>query len=224
MNKNIKHKIDSYFSKDLPDPDMALFDQIKAKIPEQKVKVQNRGLSLKFRWLISCFTLVAIILPSILIANFFHPNKKITITPTEVPKRYYTSGEVNKIEITNEEINNYINDNFPKYSFIFDECNIQDTFKYEFEDNIVEVSLVATEKVSPLRINFYLITDNYYNYDDDSAYRSNAVIEEKEDYTLYYTELVNMYFTTVYELFKYENYRLYINFNYKDESVINKFL
>ena len=119
-NNNLENRIEEYYkneTKNIPQLSDDEKEKLKCRIAQNSLK---RKTFVKKRFAIISAILIIVLIPSILIPV-------LTIGSSDDIK-YYSDIEVTQEELTLDFVQTYINQNYSKYSFIFDECEV--TYSY----------------------------------------------------------------------------------------------
>lgn len=218
---DIEDKIKQYFkdSNDIPNLSETQIQNIHNKISTNKKKNSTKPILMKLLISICCILIITpcFIIP---ILQFNKQNK----TPSP-PPAYYTDNTANQVVLDYEFTTNYIASNYPQYNFIFTDCQTSITLGYYDNNILLALDITLIKNDPPFSdLKFVLVTQDNFNYSDHNNFINTSNIETFENYILYKTENTSFYDTTIYGLFDYENYNLYITVNRSDNEFFEKFL
>ena len=213
MNDDFLKQCANIYFVDTPASDIKpeIYNSLRQKVMENKRQKQEKR---------SFWTRISLCAPSALllvicIALPFLINNNEFYAETDLPK--------NVIEITEAE--SFIDENYPQYSFIFDDYEITLCEGYYKNNNLQLFSLSAQHKENnSIILTFNLVQSRNLIFSENKDYTSNATITPNENYTFYYKEINNINTSQVYMLLDYSQYDLYIQFNIKDQTLIDRFL
>lgn len=159
---------------------------------------------------------LVLIVPCVLLPFLLKPEEK-----------YYTDDDLNQVEITLQQAQTFIANNYSKYSFIFDDCEISFLYGYyeNGTDNLIALSLILNKKDIPYTtIQFDLINTKNYTFARHNLFIENATVTEMQNYTLYKIVENKMYNKKILAYLEYNNYKLYLEFKSIDNGFLEKFL
>jgi len=215
-DEELDEKIRNYFESQIPEPDMEALARIKSKFQEQPVPSRRFNFNLFWKSFVAAICFIAVILPCILIPVLSKSDSN--------NDRYYTENDVQRVELQKDFMETYINQNYPQYNFIFEDCDFNGGFGYYAENNrLMALSLEMIRKVIYIDVTINIIVDNHYYFSADSTYKNQATITNREGHKLYYKEVENFYETTIYGLFEFKDYSLYLMLSDSDNTFFNKF-
>lgn len=216
-DKELDFKIKEYFDDNKIEPNKNVLNEIKQEIINEEKPKQK--LFTFWRTFIATAALLIIITISIVLP--------IVLKKEDGPNYYtYTDEDVNTIEVEQTVVIDYINNNLSKYSFIFDQCDIERCFGLytKDENKLVALSVRFIQNNIPFAaVKFDLIIDKRYTFSDDSSFRSESEVVTRNDSLLYLKEKEEIYTTYLYALFEYSNYNLYLYLDATDYDFINQF-
>ena len=159
---------------------------------------------------------LVLIVPCVLLPFLLKPEEK-----------YYTDDDLNQVEITLQQAQTFIANNYSKYYFIFDDCEIISSCGYyeNGTDNLIALSLILNKKDIPYTvINFDLINTKNYTFAKHSLFTEKATMTEETGYNLYKTVENKLYNKKILAFLEYSNYILYLEFKSIDNVFLEKFL
>lgn len=214
LNDDVKKYLDQLPAEKFTDQELATIIE-KSEINKQSQRKPKLVLWQKFA--VVCCCLLAIV-PCVLLPILLKPQRQ---------EPYYGDDEVTQTDLERSFVEEYFQQNFPQYSFIFEECDINNMSGiYETKSNkLVAINLTVRKKAipkTPLEIN--LILDRRYKYGQHDRYIDEAEISNKEDYVLYRRDVGTFNKTEIWALIEHQNYKLYLLFDLKDENFFEKFL
>lgn len=215
-DEELDEKIRNYFESQIPEPDMEALARIKSKFQEQPVPSRRFNFNLFWKSFVAAICFIAVILPCILIPVLSKSDSN--------NDRYYTENETQKVVLEYDYLNNYINENYSKYSFIFDDCEFVSGYGYYAEnDKLMAININMVRKDIFIDVEINLVIDKNFTYSADKNYKDQATITNREGHKLYYKEVENFYETTIYGLFEFKDYSLYLILSDSDSTFFNKF-
>ncbi len=218
MNEKIEKEIEEYFESNAPKPSEKTYEMTLKKIEENLAgSTAKKKISSKLKLIMSLSIILVVALSVVL---------GVLITKNSGSKRhYYMENELVSVDISEVEVQKYINDNYPKYNFLFsEEYEIENCYSYNYKNALTVLNFTAVKKEVPYtEIEFKLITDYYYLYAEDENYKKSATVESNSEYTMYYTEVSEIYSTYGYALFEYQDYRIYLKFDIVDKNILENF-
>ncbi len=198
-----------YFTDDFSELEPNRINKLKNRVIENKSN--KKSFWLKFAYgatALCCIVALCVILPFAL-----------------RPEELYTYSDLIRHDLTLDYCQEYINENYPKYAFIFDDCNIISHYGQYAEDDLYILELEGTNNNIPYTyLEFTLIVNQDIDYPERNYYVVGAEITQSTDYTLYKKVANNFESQEMYALLDYENYDLYLRFSINDEELLNKFL
>ena len=121
-DEELDEKIRNYFESQIPEPDMEALARIKSKFQEQPVPSRRFNFNLFWKSFVAAICFIAVILPCILIPVLSKSDSN--------NDRYYTENDVQRVELQKDFMETYINQNYPQYNFIFEDCDFNGGFGY----------------------------------------------------------------------------------------------
>lgn len=140
---------------------------------------------------------------------------------------FYTDDEATKTNITENEFNSFIQNNFPQYNFLIDDFEFQSAvaFYKPQTENLLAINFVGLEMFEPYTcVNIFIVLSDNFHLSTHETYIKNAVYTETSEYKMYKKNLTELYdeYTISYIIFS--NYRLYIQFDCINDSLLEQFL
>ena len=208
-NEKLNSLAKEYFSDDFSELEPNRINELKNKVNENKPN--KKSFWLKFAYgatAVCCLIALCIILP-------------FALTPEEL----YTYTDLVRHDLTLDYCQEYINENYPKYAFIFEDCNFTVSYGQYAEDDLYILGLRGTKNDIPFTyLEFTLILNQDIDYPEREYYIMRAEITQNDNYVLYKTIANDFENQGLYALFDYNNYDLYLRFDIDDEEFLNKFL
>jgi len=215
-DEELDEKIRNYFESQIPEPDMEALARIKSKFQEQPVPSRRFNFNLFWKSFVAAICFIAVILPCILIPVLSKSDSN--------NDRYYTENETQKVVLEYDYLNNYINENYSKYSFIFDDCEFVSGYGYYAKnDKLMAININMVRKDIFIDVEINLIVDNHYNFPTNDKYKDTNNILLFDDHKVYRTDVEEIYSTKTYGLFEYKEYKLYLILSDSDNTFFNKF-
>lgn len=207
-DEKINRLAQDYFVDDFSELEADRIYKLKNKVRENKINKKNLFLKLSCIATSLCCLILCIVLP---------------ITLKKEP--LYTYTDLTRNEIPIDESENLIVESYPKYSFIFKDCDIFVSYGLYANNDLCILSLEGTKKNVPYTyIEFTLVINQKVDYPEYEDYTKDADITQNEHYIFYKKTISNLTSQDLFALFDYENYDLYLKFNRNDEEFLNKFL
>ena len=208
-DKKLNKLAKEYFSEDFSEMDPKVFNNLKNEVKTNKPKKKQFWFKLTCgATALCCLIALCIVLP-------------LTIKPEPL----YTYTDLTHHELSLDFCQEYINDNFSKYAFIFDECNFSVSYGQYAKDELYILGLRGTKNNIPFTyLEFTLIINQGINYPEKEDYIVGAEIIENAEYLLYKKVMDGFQNQIIYALFDYDGYDLYLKLNINDEDLLNKFL
>lgn len=205
--KDLQEMAKQYFQND----DIAYLENDKYEFLKNKVKKNNVK---KTKWYIFPLFNIATICSILCI-----------VLPITLVTPYYTYTDLVRNELTLQETQTYIEKNYPKYSFVFDDFNIIVTYGKFAENNLYILGIQGSKIEIPYTyLDFVLVLNKSIEYPDEKLYTTDATIVKYEDFTLYKKIIGEFNTSEMFALLEYNNYDLYLHLNINDEELFNKFL
>ena len=208
-NEKLNSLAKEYFTDDFSELEPNRINELKNKVNENKPN--KKGFWLKFAYgatAVCCLIALCIVLPFAL-----------------RPEELYTYTDLVRHELTLDYCQEYINENYHDYAFIFDDCDIISTYGQYADDEMYILGLTGNKKDIPYTyIELNLIINQDIDYPEKENYIIDSEITENSNYILYKKVLNDFQNQSLLAVFDYENYDLYIKFNIDDEEFLNKFL
>lgn len=199
-----------YFSNNFSELEPQTLNNLKNKVENNK-QSRRKNFWLKLTYsttALCCLIALCVILP-------------LTLRPEQL----YTYTDLTQRELALEYCQEYIEQNFPKYDFIFDECDFSVSYGQYAKDELYILGLRGTKSNIPFTyLEFTLIINQGINYPEKEDYIVGAEIIEKAEYVLYKKVMDSFQNQIIYALFDYDGYDLYLELNIDDEELLNKFL
>lgn len=209
-DQNLSSIAKEYFSNDFSELKPETLNNLKNKVKNNKPnRIKNLWLKLTCSaTVLCCLIALCIIIP-------------LTLRPEPL----YTYTDLTQRELTLEYCQEYINDNFSKYTFIFDECDFSVSYGQYAKNELYILGLRGTKNNIPFTyLEFTLIINQNIDYPEKEDYIVGAEIIENTEYVLYKKVMDGFQNQIIYALFDYDDYDLYLQLNINDEELLNKFL
>ena len=219
MKNNIENRIEDYYKNEvnnIPQFTDNEKENLKNKILKNK---QNRKVFVRKRFAIISAILIVILIPSILIPA-------LTIGPEDNTK-YYSDTDVVQQELTVDFVQSYIGENYNKYSFIFDECEV--TYSYgiysaENQEELLSINVELFMYEPPFAtIKFDIIINKGLDLRKYNVIKSEGEKYKTEEYTRYRKDNVEMHQIKRRELIEYVDYNIFLDIDQDDDDAFNKF-
>lgn len=217
--QNLGNKIEEYFENeknDIPQFSEDEKEKLKDRIFQNK---QKRKVFVRKKFAFISAIILVVLIPSILIPV-------LTIGNTDNTK-YYSDTDVIQEELTTTFVQSYINENYSKYSFIFDECEV--TYSYglysaEDPEELLSINIELFMFEPPFAtIKFDIIANkglDLYKYDQVKEKGEKLETENNIRYSLDFTK---NYETNRKEYIMYSDYDIFLDIDRDDDEVFNKF-
>ena len=201
-----------YFKDDYTEPAPERLERLKEIMKQNKTnnKISKKNMWIKITSIAAsmCCLILCIVLP---------------ITLKQEP--LYTYTDLVKNEIPVEEAGSYIDTYYPKYSFLFDDCNITVSYGQYAGEKLCILGLKGSKKDIPFTyVEFTLIIDQKIEFPEKDNYILNSTIIENDGYILYKKVKEELQKQELFALIDCSNYDLYLKFDIDDEDLFNKFL
>lgn len=208
-DKKLNKLAKEYFSENFSEMDPKVFNNLKNEVKTNKPKKKQFWFKLTCgATALCCLIALCIVLP-------------LTIKPEPL----YTYTDLTHHELSLDFCQEYINDNFSNYAFIFDDCNFLTNYGKYAKDSLCILGMEGTKNDIPFtHLTFTLVLNQDIDYPEKVDYIWDAEIIENSDYVLYKKVLNDFQNQKVYALLDYDNYDLYLKFDIIDEQLLNKFL
>lgn len=225
-DKELEEKIAKEFQQAFEDVDVPELPQEKLnelrKAVEKNKPVRKRIVMWRsITAIASAMCLIAlIIIPTVLMLN------KNDNPPTQ-PPIYYGRDEATKVVHTLEETENIIATNFPKYNFIFEDLNNISTIGYYNPTNnqLLSIEIQGNEIAVPFTsVEINIIANEYFTFDDDFNYTTNAEHTITNNYEIYKKTDGDIFNQEMYGYIIFENHELYLHLNQINETLFDKFI
>lgn len=227
FEKRLKKIYEEESSSEIIEPDPAVIEDIKAKIRASRennvIAVSSteysRARKRKFFWrnfaiIASCIVLVLI--PSIVLPITLIPDTTTNVTPPTTPpveeEKYYSSSDTVKVEMTDTELKAYIDTNFNKFNFLFDDTTISDISGYEADSKLMLLNFtLVTSDYATIIVNF--VVDKNYVFEEHDNYLLGSTLEEYQLCDVY-TKSTGASLKKKYNyFFDYTDYKVYLETN-----------
>lgn len=208
-DKMLELSAQKYFSDDFSELEPNRINKLKNKVSANKTTRKNIWIKfLSIATTMCCVIVLCVVLPL-----------------TLKQKPLYTYTDLTRIEIPVEDSRDYIDEYYPEYSFIFDDCNILVSYGQYADDELCILGLSGTKKDIPFTyVEFTLIINQAIDYPEKDTYVTGAEVVQNERYTLYKKVIQNLQNQVLCTLLDYKDYDLYLKFDIDDEDLLNKFL
>ena len=208
-NEKLNSLAKEYFTDDFSELEPNRINELKNKVNENKPN--KKGFWIKFAYgatAVCCLIALCIILPFAL-----------------RPEELYTYTDLVRHDLTLDYCQEFIDENYPKYAFIFDDCDITTTYGQYADDEMYILGLTGNKKDIPYTyIELNLIINQDINYPEEDYYVIGAEVTQNSEYILYKKVIDGVQNQILYSLLDYDNYDLYLRFNINDEEFLNIFL
>ena len=216
--KKFEEDLAEYFETNIPEPNLSRIDKF------DKLLEENKKHSIKMTYFrriaLSCM-LILVIGISCMIPMFINKNNDTS------PVRYYGDDDVIQVDVTDDFLRNYINENIPNYNFIFQDCNIISRYAiYDKETNSKLLALrLQLDKIDVpfTSVSMNIILNKNYTYSEHSTYVRDSIVEEVDDKKVYTTEHGDSFNYSLLCLIERQNYNTYLKLNIDDFELLEKF-
>ena len=207
-DEKLENIADCYFNKDeISYLEDERYNRLKNNVTKNKINKKHW-----WKYAISSASLIAIILCIVL---------PITLKPVQ----YYSYTELTRIDLTLDETQEYIEQNYPKYSFLFTDTDINFSYGLYGGKDIYILNVSGTKKDIPFTyFDISLVINQSVDYPEKSFYITDAEIISNDDYTYYKKIRLDFSDNVLYALLDYKDFDLYIYLGVDDEEFLNKFL
>ncbi len=220
FEEKLSQDLEQYYNNiEVPELSVEKQEELRNFVAQNKPKRKRLKLWQRITAIASAVCLIAlIIIPTVVILN---KNDNPQNSPT-----YYGKAEATKIQHTLKETQNIVNNQFPKYNFIFNDLTyISSKGFYHPENNsLLAVQILFNEKEIPYTsVEIHIVASNKFTLDEQSSYTTGAehiITAEYELYRLYQLDLVE----TMRGYIIYEDHEIYINLARINEELFNKFI
>lgn len=208
-NEKLNSLAKEYFTDDFSELEPNRINELKNKVNENKPN--KKGFWLKFAYgatAACCLIALCIILPFAL-----------------RPEELYTYTDLVRHDLTLDYCQEYINENYPKYAFIFEDCDFTVSYGQYAEDDLYILGLRGTKNDIPFTyLEFTLIVNQEIDFPEEDYYVIGSEVTQYDEYTLHKKVVDGVQNQILYSLLDYDNYDLYLRFDIDDEELLNKFL
>ena len=208
-NEKLNSLAKEYFTDDFSELEPNRINELKNKVAENKPN--KKSFWLKFAYgatAVCCLIALCIVLPFAL-----------------RPEELYTYTDLVRHDLTLDFCQEFINENYPKYSFIFDDCDFVASYGQYADEEMYILELIGNKKDIPFTyFEFNLIINQNIDYPERDDFIIGAEVTQNVDYILYKRIVDGVQNQILYTLFDYDNYDLYLRFGIDDEEFLNKFL
>ncbi len=210
----IEDQIKEYFeNEEIPKPDMSKCEKYRAII-ESHAKKRKPTFSLWKRISVGlCCAMCAIL--AVVLPFVIKPNDEL---------QFYTDDDATKKPIAETVATSYIGKHYPKYNFMFTECTFDSAIGYYIPNStrLLGIQFHLFEEESGTTIFMFLVTSKQFSYKAQASYIDEATKTTTNNYTLY--KKVNYKLESMYGYIKYRNHAVYLDFDYINEPLFDKFL
>ncbi len=216
--KKIEDEIFEYFDEQtIPELDENANNKFKELVAKNKNK--SKANFWKRFALISAVSVCCLLCLAIpLIALLHNPQPATT---------FYSDDEATKIDMTETEFDSFIQNEFPQYEFLTTDFSFQSALAFyePNSDNLLAVRLIADENVQPYtNIQIYLVISNKFTLSNENTYTDNSTYKETDKYKLYNKTEYNVYTENMLSYVIFPSYKLYIQFNCSNYTLLEQFL
>ena len=216
--KKFEEDLAGYFEANIPEPNLTRIDKF------DKLLEENKKHSIKMTYFkriaLSCM-LILVIGISCMIPMFINKNND------NPPVRYYGDNDVIQVDVSEDFIRSYINENIPNYNFIFDDCNIISKYAiYDKESNSKLLALrLQLDKIDVpfTSVSMNIILNKNYTYSEHSTYINDSNLEEINDTKIYTKEHGDSFNYSLLCLIERQNHNTYLKLNIDDFELLEKF-
>ncbi len=213
--KNLDEELEQVYDIKIPEPDLSRLDKFDEKLKKNK---QKRKRIVMFRRLAVACAMVLVVTLSVLIP--------ILNRPKEVVK-YYGDNNTIQVDVTQDFVKDYINENLPNYNFIFEDCILDSQYAIYDKDTsskLLALRLQIDKNSIPFTsISINIILDKNYIYSKHSTFVNGAVEEPLENKTIYSLEKNDGILYSMLTLIERETYNTYLQLSINDVEILNKF-
>ncbi|MBE7074787.1 MAG: hypothetical protein E7376_02270 [Clostridiales bacterium] len=208
-----KKELEEYFKEpEIPPINQATVERLKNQTKNAKPK-KNLVMFKRFALAAACVILIctAVLLPIML-------QKPL----------YYSDTETNQQTITQEYAQSLVQENYSKYSFVFEDYYLLEVFGIYSNDKneLLGIRLLGEKYESPFStLNLCLVINKNFTPKEKEDYLVNSEKEVRDNYVYYYKEkMSDLEDILLYGIMEYSDYCVYVLVNYEDYDSFNKFL
>ena len=210
---NLEEELEQAFELEIPEPDLSKLNQFDSLLERNKNK---RKKVVVFRRVAVACTLILLCL-----ACFIPLLKR----DTEIV-RYYGDENTTQISITQEFAYNYISENLPNYTFIFEDCTFQSLhgiYDKETETRLLAIDMVVQSNNIPYTtLDINIVLNKNYTYSKHSYYVDTTNVETIGNKKIYNKEVIDDNYK-LYTLIERNSYNTYLVLNVNDTAILEKF-
>ena len=219
-DKELETMIYKYFDNEVPQPNKQILDELKTKMHESKTSSTKRHYN-KFRLaLVSCMMILLIIpavsLPFVL-HNFFPSD---TSSGEEI---YYSDSNLTMVDFSTETLNDILVGDFSKYSTLLEDYTINFARGYYGENNtLVYLNVDMNKDIVPFtKVVLNIVFVENYEHEFSENFKGVNDFTQYDNCKLYENEFTLGYKKVYYKFFEFEDYKVYLQLDKKDSSIIN---
>ena len=225
-DKEFETKIHNYFDKEVPEPNQQILDDLKTKMHQRTTSPTKRTHN-KFRFaLVSCM-LILLIVPAVTLPFVWHnlfPSNPDNSTPEE--EIHYSDSNLTMVDFTPETLNTIFVGELSKYATLIEGFTINFSRGYYSEDNILvylEIEM-AKNNIPFTEVKFEMVFVENYEHEFSKYFEDVLDFIQYDSCKLY--EAINDYGykKLYYKFFEFEDYKVYLQLDKKDTSIINSII
>lgn len=224
-DKNLEKKIYDYFDNEVPEPNQQILDELKAKMHERTDSSPKRSFK-KFRLaLVSCLVII-LILPAVTLPfmwNNLFPSDEPVETPPVEEEIYYSDSTLTMVDLTSETLNSILVGEFSKYATLLEDYTINFARGYYGENNVLVYLYLDMDKndIPFTNAELFIVFEKNYEHEYAGIFKQVSEFRQYENCKLYETVFNSNFVKVYYKFFEFENYRVYLQLDKKDSSIIN---
>jgi len=225
-DKELEKVVNNYFDNEVPEPNQQILNELKTHM-HKRTTSSTKSSYKKFRLaLVTCIAIILII-PAVTLPfmwNNFFPSTPDNSTP-EV-EIHYSDSNLTMVDFTPETLNSILVGEFSKYATLIEGFTINFSRGYYSEDNIlVYLDIDMTKNNIPFteaKLGIVFV-ENYEH--EFSKYFGDVLDFIQYDNCKLYESIYDLgYKKLYYKFFEFEDYKVYLQLDKKDSSIINSII
>ena len=223
-DKELESVVYNYFDNEVPEPNQKILDELKIKMHQRTTTATKKSFK-KFRFALASCIVVILLIPAVILPfmwnNLFPSDPEAP--PTMEEEIYYSDSNLTMVDLTPEELNSILSGEFSKYATLLEDYTINLARGYFGENDVlVYLKLEINKNIIPFTIaELNIVFVENYEHEYSNFFKEVSEFTQYENCKLFETDLNSSYKKVYYKFLEFDDYKVYIQLDKKDSSIIN---
>lgn len=222
-DKDLESSIHDYFKNETPEPNQQILNDLRNKMNEINTKPPKKSFN-KLRLVFVTCILMLLIVPAITLPFVLHDSPQSDGDNTESSEEiYYSESNLTMRDCTTEMLSSVLVGKFSKYSTLLEDYTINISRGYFSEKNVlVCLNIDMTKNNIPFtKVKLNIVFVENYVHEYVKYFDGVNDFIQYEECKVYETIYKNDFIKTYYNLLEFEDYKVYLQLDKQDSSIIN---